>query len=312
MSRLTKALLTREQKDQIVLHQDTSLQTITIGQFVDWVSLERVGFGIGGKVLVVDLVSRVLVALLVVVVASFLFAVAKRRKSRRSPSVIRICHYDSHCYYLFPSYISTGGLRQFIFFSDKEHRYRYIPDDDDSMKQNIDFARKRSGSFSSDDSRPNDAGEEKPLEPAVLVYHESARDIVFRDQLRRTAVSRASSTVSNDSVESGANVLIANYQPAITPLPGLELGQMDEFKELKDSYSTSQDEWTDAEREVVQMIKEERALVKTVKNTDWTSFLHRFRTPQEMQRGYHGSHADGPPKNGIFRFNSFVTSTSLL
>jgi hypothetical protein len=194
----------------------------------------------------------------------------------------------------------------------------------------------RSGSFSSDEG--SHSGRSKPLEEPILVYHESARSIVFRDQLRRAVGQKSSSNSvmevkpettssprmprekSGNSIDtevpeisshsSSTSTIIAGFQPKIVPLPALERGPGDEYKELLDSkYDESADGFTEAESEVCRMLREQKCTVKTIKNVDWTDFLNRFhRTRGHSPDG----HDDIAPDNDTFPFNSFVTSTSLL
>ena len=51
----------------------------------------------------------------------------------------------------------------------------------------------------------------KPIPQAVLVYHESAHSIVFRDHLRRQqgAIRRTSSIMENNSTHNGHQILPA-------------------------------------------------------------------------------------------------------
>ena len=188
----------------------------------------------------------------------------------------------------------------------------------------------------------NDKG--KLLEPPVLVYHESARSIVFRDHLRRKVAAEAESNnnnnnnnesnnnSSNERVKgnetkegetkenanistspggsgrfqqdlsdigtllfpdqlpdvNGGNVEIHGFQPNIVPLPNLQLGPNDEYLPLWES--NNPDKWNDAEIEVVKMIETQTAVVKTIKNTDWTSFLRRFMTPETNGRNLLSKH----------------------
>lgn len=241
-----------------------------------------------------------------------------------------------------------------------------------AKKRFASLSRHRSGSSvgsansqSSDDTNPRGrsrsrsrkTGQTDPLPPPVLVYHESARSIVFRDHLRRAADHRetkekgqvskpqdSEASTGNDGVAVGnspsgsqhslvpdipdmaslffpehipspaeAVVEIHGYQPNIVPLPHLELGPNDEFSPLLNQDIHDHTKWTTAEREVFAMINEQRAVVKTVKNSDWTSFLHRFKTAQPNRGRGPDNHNDVAPdeKNGL-PFNSFVTSTSLL
>ena len=195
-------------------------------------------------------------------------------------------------------------------------------------------------------------GSGKKLEPPVLVYHESAHSIVFRDHLRRVVENHNSNNaIANEEepVQEGDSPTAADYnnhengtvdhifqdvsdfsslffpgdqklpdvtpdiagfQPNIVPLPHLQLGPNDEFLPLWESNSPSK--WNIAETEVVDLLQEQRAVVKTIKNNDWTSFLHRFTTPHEKSHSIPDHHQDIPPHGNDFQFNSFVTSTTLL
>jgi len=227
------------------------------------------------------------------------------------------------------------------------------------------------------------------IDPPVLIYHESARSIVFRDHLRRAvkkeqegnnwmddsgnkrtvttefvteladanrdtmdyvppddmiASSNKETVERNTDAETGlllqghgedenadeldsvvtplplssSSSSIANcFQSSISPLPKLALGPNDELQSLIDS-ATGQDRdvdrnWTEAEQEVVNMLANQQALVKTIKNTEWTSFLHRFQisNPRNQNSKYPTEHDDISPDD-IYPFNSFVTSCSLL
>ncbi|GAX14471.1 hypothetical protein FisN_11Hh068 [Fistulifera solaris] len=214
----------------------------------------------------------------------------------------------------------------------------------------------RSASFSSDEgshSGYSNAG--RRLEQPVLVYHESARSIVFRDHLRRAVGDknkRMNSDASvndhftsplphkplvalkdgkqidqaetigiiateildpNDTVlpsEAGIpESQICGYRPHIEPLPGLDFGPNDEFTPLKESRENA--DWTEAEREVVDLFEKQQCVVKTLKGTDWTDFLHRFCHYQKSRTRAPNEHEDQPPDE-THPFNSFVTSTSLL
>jgi hypothetical protein len=174
---------------------------------------------------------------------------------------------------------------------------------------------RRSGSFSSDDSHPLDS--DKPVPPPVLVYHESARSIVFRDHLRRAKLKSQKSILqsqkSGDSLGSSAGgaIDIVNYNPVIKPLPPLELTARDEFAPLLQDIVA--DDLTDAERDVVRVFFEQRACVKTLKNQDWSAFLRRFWKPELRQYDsrFPDVHQDIAP-HGDHLYNSFVTSTTLL
>lgn len=114
------------------------------------------------------------------------------------------------------------------------------------------------------------------------------------------------------------SVEIQGFQPNVVPLPHLQLGANDEFTPLLESSPDhTSDDWTASEQEVVDMLESQHAVVKTIKNTDWTAFLRRFQTPHPpRQTRYPDSHNDIAPtttsSGGGTTFNSFVTSTSLL
>ncbi|KAL7540184.1 hypothetical protein ACHAXR_010591 [Thalassiosira sp. AJA248-18] len=264
----------------------------------------------------------------------------------------------------------------------------------------------------------NPAG--KPIPQAVLVYHESAHSIVFRDHLRRqqSAIRRTSSQMENSShrgaspspgpdqrlrkqstqpvtggtpapprapstilevsevsesdlgYESGGSrgssrsesesssvtsggsrtyrrvksgltkplkqktsssspatqptpVVIANFQPVIEPLEALDLNSSNVFEPLLDADPLKADhtlEMTDAESEVVELLKNEQAVVKTIRNADWTAFLQKFKPSEEGGAGTHEHHPghrkEREPNTKEselgYPFNSFVTSTSIL
>ena len=179
------------------------------------------------------------------------------------------------------------------------------------------------------------------------VYHSSARSIVFRDQIRRASmrarkgeneVDKSLAALALASVEDGeeyadpdkgvidlttaaaaaaaaspqvkkvATSSTGFPQPFLNPLPRLELGPNEEFDKLLNS-SNEGSELTAAEREVVDRLKNQTGVVKTIKNSEWPVFLQRFLRCQTKVRGRSQMHQDKQVGNG---FNSFVTSTSLL
>ena len=130
-----------------------------------------------------------------------------------------------------------------------------------------------------------------------------------------------SSTPPPSSVSS---VVIANFQPVIEPLDALELNAKHVFEPLNDPDSCPGGEdghgLTKAELEVVELIKNEKAVVKTIRNQDWTSFLNKFK-PETEGKGEHlpapwehrkKDNGSGIESGSDHPFNSFVTSTSLL
>lgn len=106
---------------------------------------------------------------------------------------------------------------------------------------------------------------------------------------------------------------IGGYCERVTPLPSLQLGPNDNFDPLLEQDLDSET-LTTAEAEVIEMLKNQKACVKTIKNTDWTAFLQRFlyaHPPLHAKRkSIHDDHK--PSSDSMEHFNSFVTSTSLL
>jgi hypothetical protein len=272
-------------------------------------------------------------------------------------------------------YTGPHGIRNLIF-PNKSKSFRASAIDTDMSKvfkkTRSALSRHRSGSSigsaasqesedSSHTSTPRGTAKGGELPPAVLVYHESARSIVFRDHLRRAADhQQSSSSSSSDAPKEGSGdannnnnnnnnaaedfdvdqepspsgdlpeeltematlfgggdqfrnekVEIQGFQPNIVPLPHLELGPNDQFLPLMASDHSTQDSWTRAEVEAVQMLDAQHAVVKTIKNSDWTPFLHRFKTAGRPKGRYPDDHND-IAAHGTFPFNSYVTSTTLL
>jgi len=110
-------------------------------------------------------------------------------------------------------------------------------------------------------------------------------------------------------------VQIKGFQPHIVPLDKLELGQNDVYQPLLDQNQqdeTASESWTEAEKEAVHLLRTQRAAVKTIKDSDWTDFLMRFRSTRKAKSSkYPNAHDDIAPHEN-FPFNSFVTSTTLL
>lgn len=282
-------------------------------------------------------------------VLAFALVVSTGLLSARAPrrNLVNYCEHDFHGYLHFPPYCEPGGIREQLFPASggrlsfiggrvlvscafrclfvlvggnrayilhspcaedhHHHHHQRMFNAVSSLSRH-----NRSGSFSDDDSNPSYQG---PLPPPVLVYHESARSIVFRDHIRREHFksSESSGIVSNMSTVSETHsVEITNYEPVIQPLPSLELGAQDEFQPLIDSDpAMNESKLNDAEKEVVNLLAQERAVVKTLKNADWKDFLHRLSNPLEL-RSRRGKTHDDVPAHDDYRFNSFVTSTTLL
>jgi len=164
-------------------------------------------------------------------------------------------------------------------------------------------------------------------EPTVIYRDTSARNIVFRDQLRRQQkklkekgcdvdsnnnrnyddMSRSSPTFSISPMDSNPTspLLIpmssvesspsSRDKVTISALPMLDLNHNDQFQPLLD-FNMEKDagSLTEEERAVARLFNEQKAVVKTIKHADVGDFLVRFK-----------SEADLEPK-------SFRTSVSLL
>ncbi len=117
-------------------------------------------------------------------------------------------------------------------------------------------------------------------------------------------------------------VVVANFQPVIEPLEPLDLNSSNIFEPLLNADPlTVEMEMTDAECEVVELLKKEQAVVKTIRNADWSAFLQKFKPAEGDVVGKRENHP-AERKQNKYRpkmsevnnspFNSFVTSTSLL
>jgi hypothetical protein len=200
----------------------------------------------------------------------------------------------------------------------------------------------------------------RALEPPILLYHASARTIVFRNHLSMQHAeslaessdgnefkeddflaplppsignkSKATTTtttttfitdeLSGDSMHSsetgytmsstGGDILA----PAIAPLPSLSYGYDDVFAPLvgapqSNTSSSTPSRFSTSEHHVLQLLEQQQCVVKTIKNTEWTQFLQRFRTQQSLKHNFPTTHDDRAPCDS-YPYNSFYTSTSLL
>jgi hypothetical protein len=219
---------------------------------------------------------------------------------------------------IYPPYTGPCGLREVVFQRLTPHSFTQLlaevilPSSLEEMiptlpsSLNIFSSRNRTSSFSSDDSHPLDS--DKPVPPPILIYHESARSIVFRDHLRRAKFRH---TLSYDSNDGGESTKIVNHTSKIKPLPPLELTSKNEFTPLL--FDIIPDDLSKAEQEVVDLFHQQYACVKTLRNQDWTAFLRRFLKPIDKGHDtrYPDTHDDIPPSRE-YKYNAFVTSTTLL
>ena len=281
---------------------------------------------------------------------------------------------------------STCSISSEVSSHNDEKQWQFTDDNSSHASSTWSSSTNRSPSPFSNPSKQKRASN-AALPPPVLVYHESARSIVFRDNMHR-AVNAAAEQVASIVVESVPNPAASNerhgrngtrhasflepssplleshptrpkraasvnlgedfldgpvldgisnkrsshavdikgFNPQIVPLPRLQLGRNDEFQPLLASDESQNEEyWTDREKEVYQMIMEQRGTIKTIKNSDWTPFLHRFKIPRDPPNGeeyrnkrddvgpHHIEENENEPRiSGDFPYNSFVTSTTLL
>jgi hypothetical protein len=134
------------------------------------------------------------------------------------------------------------------------------------------------------------------------------------NELAHTMVPELANVTLQVPYVSEQNVEIEGLNAHLAPFEELELDSKYEFSPLLESEPSTEisESWTFAEQQVFTMLKDQMACVKTIKNSEWPSFLNRFQTPKK-QTGFHfpSEHDDIGPHDG-FPFNSFVTSTSLL
>ena len=163
-------------------------------------------------------------------------------------------------------------------------------------------------------------------------------------------------------------IVIANFQPIIEPLEPLHLHSsniyepllhatpeqillqqleeqgddvIDDKMENFNNSSEGEEILTEYECEVIEMLKQEKAVVKTIRNSDWTTFIQKFMPvnnsdgnnekmvkngdngnstrmammgmrkphPAERKEQHDDSLSQSPP---LLHYNSFITSTSLL
>ena len=139
---------------------------------------------------------------------------------------------------------------------------------------------------------------------------------------RKEKMAQTKATPSASSLSNMQPVIIANFCPVIEPLESLDLNSSNVFEPLlhADPFNGTL-EMTPAEKDVVELLKNEQAAMKTVRNAEWTAFLEKFKPSGEDGKGVHEHHPayyrmqnKGETKTSDieFLFNSFVTSTSLL
>lgn len=216
-------------------------------------------------------VRSILGSLVVVAVFHFLWRCSCFKKPRYLASCRHGDNNESCIYNYYPSYSAPGGLHTLFEHSSvwllfvRLLRYYLLPSYTCCCQTMQRSLHQRASSFSSDDSRPSNTADE-PLPPPVLVYHESARSIVFRDHVRRADAKKHAKKKKD---ETKTEIQVANFQPVILPLQPLELGPQDQFQALLEEGS-NEASWNTAEKEVVGLLKDEYAVVKTLRNSDWT------------------------------------------
>lgn len=141
-------------------------------------------------------------------------------------------------------------------------------------------------------------------------FHENYRDAPSQHQVVdvRTDASTADTTPAGSmcSYQHANSSLISYYSndnsdtslSAIDPLPKLPLTPYDKFPPLTHNY-TAQD-FTDLnpqEQQIVSLLQNQAAVVKTVKNSEWSSFLRRF----VIEKSFRTSTTLLPPKGQKMR-----------
>lgn len=166
--------------------------------------------------------------------------------------------------------------------------------------QNMRSTRQSTKASIRDSSRTNTSNKE-----SASIVHEI-------NELARSLVPEFKNTQFELPQVSERNLEIEGLHAHITPLEELEYTSTSEFDAVLESKEPASD-WTTAELEVFEMLQHQKACVKTIKNSEWPSFLKRFLAPkpQHVFRHAPSQHDDIGPRSG-FPFNSFVTSTSLL
>ena len=205
-----------------------------------------------------------------------------------------------------------------------------IDEDDLDDEGDLDSVASESSSGSGSSSSDSESGE------AAFANLRSARQSIrasVRDSVRNSLTTKESEELVHEINDlahslvpelknaqfqlanvSERNVEIEGLHAHITPLDELELKASHDFEALLESKEPNSDHsWTPAEIEVFQMIQQQKACVKTIKNSEWPSFLKRFLASKKQMGLKHAptQHDDIGPRNG-FPFNSFVTSTTLL
>lgn len=129
-------------------------------------------------------------------------------------------------------------------------------------------------------------------------------------RVKQDLTHRSESPKPTDLATSRDDRTAASFLPRIAPLTPLELGPNQEFWPLSEAQppNTSGLSLTQQEQNVVDRLQNQRAAVKTIKNSEWAAFLKRFLRPDTTVRGRSPQNRDRPGPH----FNSFVTSTSLL
>ena len=142
------------------------------------------------------------------------------------------------------------------------------------------------------------------------------------------------------SVGEKPQVIIANFTPEIDPLPPLDLEPHNEFLDLllsnpyvwnkdkgegPEEATINQEVWstmTESERQVVERLKNQMCAVKTIKNSDLTSFIKKFpvKNGERAKRFLHPKDFQNATKterinkyrDSDSQLHSFYTSLSLL
>ena len=138
------------------------------------------------------------------------------------------------------------------------------------------------------------SNEEKAISQ-ICEKHVSLRWLPIPQQDKLIQKEKGAERIGGKTDIHGPNSAVANFTPIIDPLPLLDFGPHDEFSELRHSSPFLLDEsqldrypnklkpnpevWvtmTEAEKDVVTKLQQEKCVVKTVNNSCWNSFLQNF------------------------------------
>ena len=148
---------------------------------------------------------------------------------------------------------------------------------------------------------------------STLERHQSEEQVVEQvNELAHSLVPELEQVHLGRDDLSEKSLEIEGLHAHMTPLEELEWNARTEYSPLlqDDRGKEPCADWSPAEREVYALLERQQACIKTIKNSEWPTFLEHFSKPKKMRQAP-TQHDDIPPAEGV-PFNSFLTSTSLL